>query len=180
MAEVKGKFITLACSLLETKPRAKEAALARIRQMTGMAYNELDPEGWYDTSIFDAVFNAIIENTSGLLGFSAIKLIGQKVYPTIEKTSGLPASLKMPIDYLKYEAEGFLLNHRGPDVEPRKFLKMEERDVLIEAKSPGYNPTLIEGVYLGILEMCGVKTGKVEQIKSTLRGDDTCIYQITW
>ncbi|MCB1177238.1 MAG: hypothetical protein KDK36_06625 [Leptospiraceae bacterium] len=180
MADVKGKFITLSCTLLETKPKAKEAALAKVKTLTGKNFDELDQEGWYNTSVLDAVFKSIEENSSSLLAHAAIKLIGQKVYPTIEKTAGLPKSFTNPIDFLQFEAEGFLQNHRGAEVVPRKFLKVEDKEVIVEALSPGYNPILIEGVFLGILEMCGIKTGRVIQTKSTLRGDDTCIYQITW
>ncbi|HMY33909.1 MAG TPA: hypothetical protein PLM36_22885 [Leptospiraceae bacterium] len=105
MAEVKGKFITLSCSLLETKPAAKKAALEAVKNMTGKEFNELDPEGWYDTKVMQSVFKAIEENSSPLLARAAIKLIGQKVYPTIEKTAGLPPTLKTPLDFIKFEAE---------------------------------------------------------------------------
>ncbi|HNF16090.1 MAG TPA: hypothetical protein PK453_20685, partial [Leptospiraceae bacterium] len=81
MAEVKGKFITLSCTLLETKPKAKQEALQKVKEMTGKEFDELDPEGWYDTKVFQAVFSSIEANTSVLLAKAAIKLIGQKVYP---------------------------------------------------------------------------------------------------
>ena len=176
MAQVKGKFITLSCSLLETKPNAKVAALNAVKTMTGKEFNELDPEGWYDTKIFQAVFQAIEDNSSPLLARAAIKLIGQRVYPTIEKTAGLPKTLKTPLDFIKFEAEGFLLNHQGSDVKPRKIIIAEDKNVVIEANSPGYSPVLIEGVFLGILEMCMIKTGKVEYKEE----NGNSIYYIKW
>jgi hypothetical protein len=176
MAKVKRKFITLSCSLLETKPKAKEEALKKVKSMTGKEFNELDGEGWYDTSVMQAVFQAIEENSSSLLAKAAIKLIGQKVYPTIEKTAGLPNHLKTPLDFIKFEAEGFLMNHQGTDVQPRKFLKTEDKDIVVIANSPGYSPILIEGVFLGILEMCGIKTGNV-QLKEE---NGNSVYYIKW
>lgn len=176
MANVKGKFITLSCSLLETKPKAKEEALKKVKAMTGKEFNELDQEGWYDASVLQAVFQAIEENSSSLLAKAAIKLIGQRAYPTIEKTVGLPKTLKTPMDFIRFEAEGFLMNHQGADVKPRKFLKLEDKDIVVIANSPGYNPILIEGVFLGILEMCGIKTGNV-QLKEE-NGDS--VYYIKW
>ena len=134
MAEVKGKFITLACTLLETKPEAKQAALDAVTEMTGRNYDQLDPEGWYDTMVFDAVFRAIEEHSSPALAWAAIRLIGAGVYPLIERTAGLPTHLKTPLDFIKYEAEGFELNHRGDGVQPRKFVKADTGDT---RESPG-------------------------------------------
>lgn len=180
MAEVKGKFITLACSLLETKPEAKTAALTAVKQMTGKEWNELDPEGWYNTNVFEAVFKAIMDHTSPLLGWAAIKVIGRGVYPTIQRTVGLPTQLTTPEDFIKFEAEGFLANHRGADVIPRKIIKAEPGMVVMEAPSPGYNCSLIEGVYEGILIMCDIRHGKVKQSRCVTKGDTTCEYVISW
>lgn len=176
MAKMKGKFITLSCNLLETKPNAKKEALNAVKNLTGKEFNELDPEGWYDTGVIQAVFKAIEDNSSPLLARAAIKLIGQRVYPTIEKTAGLPKTLKTPLDFIKFEAEGFLLNHQGADVKPRKILVSEEKNVVIEANSPGYSPILIEGVFLGILEMSGIKTGRVDYKEE----NGNSIYSIKW
>ncbi|MEM7184651.1 MAG: hypothetical protein AAF518_27395 [Spirochaetota bacterium] len=180
MAEVKGKFITLSCSLLETKPKAKEAALAEVKARTGKEFNELEPEGWYDASVMQAVFQSIEANSSTLLAKAAIKLIGEKVYPTIEQTVGLPQDFKTPLDFLKFEAEGFKQNHRGSDVIQRTIIKAEEGSVVINAPSPGYSCILIEGVFSGILKMAGINTGKVIQTKCVKEGHDTCEYHITW
>ncbi len=105
----------------------------------------------------------------------AIVTLGRMVYPTIQKTAGLPSHLKSPLDYLLYEADGFLANHRGEDAIPRKFVKKEDRNIVVHAPAPGYNPKLYEGVFLGILEMNDVKTGKVELCNS-----GKCEFKITW
>jgi hypothetical protein len=61
-------------------------------------------------------------------------------------------------------------------VKPRKILVAEDKNVVIEANSPGYSPVLIEGVFLGILEMSMIKTGKVEC--KTENGNS--VYYIKW
>ncbi len=180
MAQVKGKFITLACSLIQTKQSALKAATGAVKEMTGLDYRDLDPEEWYDTEVFEAVFKAIEDYTSPILAWAAIKVIGLQVYPTIEATVGLPMHFTSPLDFVKFEADGFLANHRGRDVLPRKFLKEEEGHVIVDAPSPGYNCALIEGVFEGILSMCGVTHPKVIQTKCKKKGDNTCVYAITW
>jgi predicted hydrocarbon binding protein len=79
-----------------------------------------------------------------------------------------------------FEAESFKQNHRGSDVIPRNFLKTDDRHIIVDAPSPGYNCKIIEGVFLGILKMVGEENGKVIQTKCIQRGDSTCIYDITW
>ncbi|MFC1836737.1 hypothetical protein ACFL2Q_18765, partial [Thermodesulfobacteriota bacterium] len=143
-------------------------------------YDSLDPEGWYDTRVIEGVFQAIEKNSSTILAWAAMKVIGQNVYPTIEKTVGLPKTLKTPVDFVKFEAEGFLANHRGRDVIPRKFIKAEPGHVIVDAPSPGYNCAFIEGVFDGILQMCQIKDGKVKQTKCLTKGDDTCQFEIKW
>jgi hypothetical protein len=180
MAEVKGKFITLACDLIKTKPEVRQAAMDAVKRLTGRDPYELDPEEWYNTNVFNAVFSAIEANTEGILGWASIKVIGQLVYPTIRTTVGLPTHLQKPLDFVKFEADGFILNHRGADVVPRKFLKTEERQIIVEAPSPGYNCMLMEGVYEGLLQISGIKDGLVKQIQCVRRGDPTCVYDISW
>ncbi len=175
MAEVKGKFITLTgsfMSILHKKPLKK--ADDELYQATGKRYNELDPEGWYDTKFF----NLFMEEYSkgSLLGEEAIVMLGRKVYPTIKRSVGLPPEIKTPLDLVIFEAEGFELNHRGPDVKPRKFIKKEDKHVIVQAPAPGYNQKLYEGVFLGILEMFGIKSGKVVMTK----GEPEFEYEITW
>lgn len=180
MAEIKGKFITLACSLLQTKPEARAAALQAVKSMTGKEWSELDPEGWYDTRVLGAVFDAVEANTSPILAWAALKVIGQRVYPTIEATAGLPKDLRTPLDFVKFEAEGFKANHRGADVVQRKLIKAEPGSVVMEAPSPGYNCAFIEGVFDGILRMCTIMNGKVTQTKCVRKGHSTCEYHIQW
>ena len=180
MAEMKGKFITLGCSLLETKPEAKNAALTSVKQMTGKEWNELDPEGWYDTKVMNAVFQAIEDHSSPLLAWAAIKVIGRRVYPTIQSTVGLPGDLLTPLDFVKFEAKGFLENHRGSDVIPRKIIRADPNLVIMEAPSPGYKCSFIEGVFEGILHMCDIRNGKVKQSRCITKGDPTCEYVISW
>ncbi|MGO9119345.1 MAG: hypothetical protein ACLQPD_17270 [Desulfomonilaceae bacterium] len=180
MADVKGKFVTLACDMIKTKPKTRQAAIDAVKQLTGKDPYQLDPEGWYNTRVLEAVFSAIEANSKGIIGWASIKVIGQLVYPTIKTTVGLPPHLVTPADFVKFEAEGFLQNHRGPDVTPRKFIKIEDKDIIIEAPSPGYNCVLIEGVYEGILQICGIADGSAKQIQCVKKGDPTCVYQITW
>ena len=180
MADVKGKYITMACRLLETKPEAKKAALQNVKKLTGKEYNELDQEGWYDAKVLESIFQAIRVHSTPIIANAAIKLIGQKIFPTIERTVGLPKHLKTPLDFLKYDIESFKNDHRGSGVKPRKIIEAQEGKVIMEATSPGYDCTLIEGVFLGMLDICGVKNKEVTQTKCIRKGDQDCVYLITW
>ncbi len=115
-----------------------------------------------------------------MLAWAAIKVIGRNVYPTIQATGGLPNNIHTPLDFIKFEAQGFLQNHRGDDVKPRKFIKAVPGMVVVEAPSPGYNCQLIDGVFEGILEMCDIRDGKVSQSRCVRDGDPTCEYIIQW
>jgi len=169
MAQVKGKFIKMVGFLMFSKElkSANEFLVSSI----GKTSTELDDEGWYDTSIFDKFMKTCVEGSS--LKEKIYITIGKKVYPTIKRTVGLPENLKTPLSFILFEAEGFLQNHQGEGVVARKIIKSSDREVIIEAKAPGYNSKLYEGVWLGILEMCGVTTGKVES-----KGND--VFAITW
>ena len=180
MAEVKGKFITLAVDLIKTKPEARALAIEAVKRMSGCDPYDLDQEGFYDTSVLESVFSSIEKTHPGVVGWATIKVIGQLVYPTIKTTVGLPGHLQSPAELIRFDAEGFLANHRGRDIVPRNFIRVQDHDILVEAPSPGYNCALIEGVYEGILQLTGVKDGKVVQVKCVKRGDSTCIYHITW
>ncbi len=172
-AEVKGKFITLAGHLMSLFKDGLSTADQELYSKTGRHFNELDPEGWYDTKIFNTFMETYARVSP--LKEKAIVNLGRMVYPTIQKTVGLPKELKSPLDFILFEAEGFLDNHRGSDVVPRKFLKKEEKNVVVQAPAPGYNPKLFEGVFYGILEMNGIRNGKVELCDS-----GTCEFRITW
>jgi hypothetical protein len=81
---------------------------------------------------------------------------------------------------LSLEGEFFNAFHRGKDVRPRKYLQIREGEVIVEAMAPGYNCKIYEGVYLGILELYGIKTGQVVQTHCVVRGNPTCVFRITW
>jgi hypothetical protein len=144
----------------------------------GKHWNELDPEGWYDTISWGVFMDAYA--TASVSGDRALVTLGRNIYPAIKQAGGLPQALKTPLDLIKYEAQGFLTDHRGADVQPRKFIRAVDHDVVVEAPAPGYNSRLNEGVFLGILEICGVTTGKVEQTKSQEKGDATSEFHIMW
>ncbi|MBN1591303.1 MAG: hypothetical protein JW888_17455 [Pirellulales bacterium] len=178
MAEVRGKFINLAGGLMSLYPEYLAVADRSLFLRIGKHWNELEPEGWYDTSLFELLMQAYAKASP--TGEKALITLGRKVYPTIKKTVGLPDRLKTPLDFIKYEAEGFLANHRGPGVRPRRFIKVVDREVIVEAPAPGYSEKLYLGVFQGLLEMCGVKTGCVVQTKSREQGDSTAEFRITW
>ena len=169
MAQVKGKFIKLAGFLM--LPAELKIANEYLQGLLGKTHKDLDDEEWYDTSIFDKFMKTC--EASSLSKDKIYVTIGKKVYPTIKRTTGLPPHLVTPLDFIKFEADGFLMNHQGAGVTPRKFIKAVDKEVIVEAKAPGYNSKLYEGVWLGILEMCDVKTGKVENT-----GND--VFKITW
>ena len=169
MGQVKGKFFKMAGSLMMKHELDK--ANDYLKGMTGATHLDLEDDGWYETSIFDSFLN-IPAQMSVNKDYTYV-IVGKRVYPTIKKTVGLPAELKTPLDFLKYEAQGFLMNHKGDDVVPRKFIKVDNKEVIVQAKSPGYNNRLFEGVFLGILEMCGINSGKVERQPND-------VFKITW
>lgn len=169
MAQVKGKFIKLAGFLM--LPAEIKIANEYLQGLLGKTHKDLDDEEWYDISIFDKFMKTCEVNS--LSKDRIYVTIGKKVYPTIKRTSGMPPHLVTPLDFIKFEADGFLMNHQGIGVTPRKFIKAVDKEVIVEAKAPGYNSKLYEGVWLGILEMCDIKTGKVENT-----GND--VFKITW
>jgi hypothetical protein len=177
MAQVKGKFITLAGALMSTYPEELALADQALFKKIQKHWNELDPEGWYETTLFNIFIETYIKTSPSKE--AAIVTLGKRVYPTIKRTVGLP-EFSSPLDFLKFEAEGFLDNHRGSDIKPRRILRSHQGDFLVEACAPGYNSKLYEGVFLGILEMCGVKNAKVVQTKCQEKGDSTSEFHVTW
>ena len=174
MAQVKGKFITLAGKLMLVYKDQLQKADDQLYKALGKHYNELDPEDWYDVKFFN-LFMEEYANAS-VTGERAIITLGRHVYPTIKKTAGLPPEIKTPLDLILFEAKGYELNHKGADVKPRRFIKKQDRHVIVQAPAPGYNQKLYEGVFLGILELFGVKTGKVVMTKAAPEFE----YEITW
>lgn len=176
MAKIKGKFITLTVALMTLYKEAQNEAKEILTQKFGTS--SLDPEEFYDTSIWNQIMEKYA--TSSPTGDRAYLTLGRKIYPTIDKTVGLPENLKTPLDLIVFEGEGFELNHSGEGVIPRTWIKKEDGHVIVEAPAPGYNCKLYEGVFLGILEMKNVTDGKVEQKKCMHNGENTCEFHITW
>lgn len=175
MAKVKGKFISLTGRLMCIIYKdALEKADKELYDAVGQHWDEIDPEGWYDTKFFDKFINSFA--SSSISGDVAFERLGKKIYPTIKRTVGLPKHVKTPLDLILYEAEGYSKNHTGSDVKPRKFIKKEDGHVIVSAPAPGYDQRLYLGVYLGILDMFGVKSGKVKMIK----GSPEFEYEIKW
>ncbi|MEY3219447.1 MAG: hypothetical protein RIT27_804 [Pseudomonadota bacterium] len=177
MAQIKGKFITLTGALMSLYPEELAQADRVLFQKIKKHWDELDPESWYEISLFN-LFMETYFSASPSKEKSFVTL-GRKVYPTIKKTVGLPP-ISDPLVFLKFEAANFLTDHRGNDVKPRRILREQPGDFLVEAFAPGYNSKLYEGVFLGILEMCGVQDAKVIQTKCQEKGDDTSEFHITW
>jgi hypothetical protein len=92
----------------------------------------------------------------------------------------LPEHLKTPLDFIRWETGNFLSDHRGSDLVPRKLIQTDPGHVVVEATSPGYDCIVMEGVYEGILEICGIKDYKVTQTRCVKKGDPVCVYDIKW
>jgi hypothetical protein len=174
MAQVKGKFITLTGFLMSQKDdKALSFSDKILFSKTGKHWNELDPEGWYDTSLFNGFMKSYEASASDE---KAIIKVGKHVYPTIKETVGLPPEIKTAFDLIVFEAKGFELNHKGDDVKPRQFVKKQDGFVIVKAPAPGYTQKLYIGVFLGILEMFGITQGKVTMTK----GKPDFEYEIKW
>lgn len=171
MAEIKGKFITLTGMLMADKEDVLAKANDYLEEETGCTHLELDPEEFYDTKHWDYVMK-LYSNSYGDPKQAMIDL-GKRIYPTIKRTSGLPENLVTPMDYVRFEADGFLENHRGEDVIPREIKSEKENEITMYAPAPGYDENLYIGVWLGSLELAGVTNGNVEEL-----GDST--YRIYW
>lgn len=178
MADVNGKFITLAGSLMSVYPEALAGADKQLQQAVQLRWDQLPPEDWFSTKLLDAFMTTYA--AASPTGDRAIVTLGRRVYPTIKKSVGLPPQLKGALDYIKFEAEGFLANHRGADVKPRTFVSIAEREVVVDAPAPGYRSLLYVGVYQGLLELAGEPKGNVEQQLAQERGDPTSRFRITW
>jgi hypothetical protein len=177
MAKVKGKFITFIGRLMTLYKEQKKKADEAIYAKTGKHFEELEPEEYYSSELIDFALNAYANASP--TGRNAIVTMGRNVYPLVNRTVGLPPDkIKTPLDAILFETENFLVDHKddgGVPVIPRKILTAEDRHVVIEAPAPGYDPLLYKGVYLGILEMLGIKTGRVEMIDQ-----NKAIFDITW
>lgn len=179
MTLVKGMFITQSCRLMSLYKEAQTKAADYVKQRTGMGFDDLDPHGWFESDILNTALDIYVKSSPS--GENALITMGKLIYPTWKKYVGLPDTLKTAEDYLVYENEGFLNAHKGEDIRPRRILSKKDREIIIDAKPP-YDESciLIEGVFLGILEMIGIRTGHIEQLKCIRNGDDTCVYKIIW
>jgi predicted hydrocarbon binding protein len=168
------------CSLLEFKSEAKAEVFQKVKSLTGKEWDQLEPEGWYDTKVYGAIFEIMEKHYGTVVALASIKAMGRRIYPTIDKTVGLPKHLKTPLDWLKWENNSFLNDTRGTGVVPRKFIKTEPGHVIVEAVSPGYSCVLVEGLYESILNICGITDYKVTQTRCVEKGDPVCEYDIQW
>ncbi len=177
MVELKGKFVTLTAALMGVYQDARDKADHVLFQSIGKHWNELDPEGWYDIDHYQKFLSAYIQASP--TKEKAMVTLGRNIYPTIKRTTGLPPHLTTPLDYIEFEAQGYLQNHRGVGAEPRKFLRSEEGYVAVQIDKV-HNCLTMEGVYLGILELVGTSSGTVEHEKCIKHGDTACELHIIW
>ncbi|MBC7921289.1 MAG: hypothetical protein H7Z75_09395 [Ferruginibacter sp.] len=172
MAEVKGISIMVCGDLMSPDQKHIQKANQYLQILTGKAsYKELHPSEWYDVRVYEYFMDTFAE--ASVTGEYALVILGKRIYPRLNKLGVLPKSLTTPLDFIQYEAQGFLDNHRGAGVVPRRFIKATAGEVIVHAPAPGYNSKLYEGIYLGILDVCGVKTGKVK-----ITAKDT--FHISW
>jgi hypothetical protein len=178
MALIKNNILMLVAKLMTPYKRALDSANEILKLRTGKVYYELDPNDWVEADIYNEFMKAYSD--ASLKGDNALIEIGLKVYPTIQAAGGIPPSITNELELLAFEGEGFLAHHKGSDVVPRKYLKVEPNNVIVEAISPGYDCTFIEGVFHGILQMYDIKDRTVIQKKCVKNGDRTCEYHINW
>lgn len=178
MAEVKGKFIMLTASLTSLYKDTYDRLDRKIYAGTGNHIKELDPEGWYDIRYYNDSMSAYTD--ASLAKERALVTLGRNIYPTIKNTTGFPPGLETPLDYIEFELQGYLENIRGPEVKPREIVLKEDRHVVIRTQMTEQPCMILEGVYLGILEMLGVTTGKVKHTKCMNNGDPYCEFDISW
>lgn len=178
MALIKNNILQLVAKLMTPYKKSLDSANEILKQTTGKVYYELDPDGWVDTEVYNNFMKAY--ETASVKGDRALIDIGLQVYPTIKAAGGIPPTINNVLELLAFEGDGFLAHHKGNDVVPRKYLKIEPNNVVVEALSPGYDCIFIEGVFLGILQMYDIKTGNVTQTKCVKHGDHVCEYHITW
>ena len=178
MAEIKGKFVTLAGSLMSLYPDARAKADEILFRRTGKHWDELEPEGWYDTDIYKVFLDTYCG--SSITGEKALITLGKNYFPTIEKLGGIPSDIGNAMDMIIHSTRSFASDHRGPSIRPIKVVKAEEGDVVLDIPDCGYDCRLGEGVYLGILGMYGIGGGRVYQTRCIRNGDPSCEFHINW
>ncbi len=161
MVKVRGKFITLAASLMVLYKEALEKTDRQLFTETGKHWNELEPDGWYDVRHYNNFIGAYVESSASKE--NAMITFGKQIYPTVKRLDGFPANLKTPIDYLEFEVETYINAFKGPGIKPRKFIRKEPGYVIIQTVMPEQDCKTLEGVYMGIMKLAGVTKGKIEQ-----------------
>jgi len=178
MIEVKGKFITLAGSLMSLYPEQREKADAVLFRRTGKHWNELDPDGFYDTGIYKSFLDAYCEGS--ITGEKALITLGRNYFPTIKKLGGIPDNINDELDMIVFSTRSFAEDHKGSGIRPIKVMKARKGDVVLDIPDCGYDCRLGEGVYLGILSIYGIDNGLVVQERCIKKGNPTCEFHISW
>ena len=173
-AEAKGFFILMAVRLMTVYKESLKEADDFLFKKAGIHIGEVDPEKWYDTIIFKHFMGKYVGASPSKE--NAWLTLGKTIYPTIKRTIGLPENIKTPVDLIEYDNEAFLQTHRGEGIRGRKIVKRENNMVIVQAPTPGYNAKLVEGVYLGILSILGIKNGSVKLLK----GEPEYEYEVRW
>ena len=175
MPQVKGKFIALTGTLMNLYKEDQQKANELLFKKTGKYFNELDPEGFYDTSIFDAFMHKYAE--ASITGEKALFTLGRQVFPLIKKTQGLPPDTDSALKLIVFSAKQFVHDHKG--LPPIKIITAKEGNVILRIPDTAYDCIMIEGVYMGILRMFGV-TGQVKQNNCVKKGGKFCELAISW
>jgi hypothetical protein len=178
MTEVRGKFITLAGSLMSLYPEQREIADKALYAKTGKHWNELDPEGFYEVAVYQVFLDAYCE--ASVTGEGALLTLGKNYFPTINKLGGIPEDIDNALDLIIFSTRSFADDHRGPGIRPIKVITADKGDVILDIPDCGYDCRLGEGVYLGILGMYGIDSGSVEQTKCIKQGSPSCEFHISW
>lgn len=171
MPLMQGKYTILTVTLaIASSPNIAKTIDAYLEEHLGLTHQELDPEEFYDISIFVDCMAIYCQSFPDPT--KAVIELGKRIYPTNKWTGALPDHLKTPLDFIVFEAEGFK-NAFSSDVVQRKIMETTERSVTMYAPSPGYVKEMMIGVWLGILEMIDINSGKVEEI-------DIDTWRISW
>jgi hypothetical protein len=59
-------------------------------------------------------------------------------------------------------------------------IQADSGEVVLDVPDHGYDCSVDEGVYLGILKMFDIESGRVEQQRCKKRGDPSCEFHINW
>jgi len=157
------------------KKQQKEAD-DQLFKKTGKYFKELDPDGFYDVEIFEAFIQKYTK--ASYTGEKALLTLGKRIPPHIKKTQGIPPDIDTALKLILFSAKQFAYDHQG--LSPIKIMRAKEGEVHLRLPNIGYNCLMIEGVYLGILNIFGIKTGKIDHKKCIKKGNSCCEFIITW